>query len=441
MSDKRLLDTLKCMLGFLKSKNTRSLNDYFDNCYGSVFRGKRSLNHDFKVVKIRTNIAYELGVSSALRDFDEESPDSQIAQLLENILEYYGIPKDQWGNYLDQGYSIYEILYRLNAQLEDQHRQEQVTQIIDLIDTKNLLQYKWRIMTAMLTAAATGAAVYLIPGASFITTAIEVFLASAVGAPILGLAFGVVTGVFGIYQNHFDAKRSRFNRYRDNLFLFSNTALNIAGYIVWLAAAGVMSFPVAMLFIAASINDFLKELFITFQNYIEYAAIKQNTKSDNVLGVRHQIESEIGYKTHMRAAVVSLISAALLVGIMAVWCLLPPATIVTMVSIASIAAVSLVRFIALKYNKSKMTARLEQELAKLDTEMLISDELGEKLEVEKELEPEHDDSYNQGLHETQGLHSRGNASAFFSRSSHPAKQQPVSEKIGEHVPHENLLKL
>ncbi|WP_019215761.1 hypothetical protein [Legionella tunisiensis] len=202
---------------------------------------------------------------------------------------------------------------------------------------------------------------YMSPIMAGTISVIKGFLASATGIPILGVVYTGAAALYAMYQNHFDKKRSLFNRIRDNAFLFTNTAINIAAYAIWIASATVMSPVVASLFVAASAVDMFKEMFAAAQNYLEYK------NSPPIVGNDLQAEQELlrresSYIKHRNAAIVNLVAAVILVGIMAAWCFVPGGIFVTLAAVAAIVTIYAVKTVILKYNESSMRDSLQTGL-------------------------------------------------------------------------------
>ncbi|HHF7346442.1 TPA: hypothetical protein ACPSKB_003237 [Legionella feeleii] len=351
-----IFELLKVTIATL-SKTLDGFNAYIKG--GSTFKDlkARMKFYDNKLVKLNTDF-HTITISDSEEDSSPEY--KEIIKKLKALLTNLNIPQSHWDRYLKSSLTVYDFF----AELKKEKNMLQAGDILDLIDEKTAYG-KMELAVGGALILSILANLYMTPVMAGTIDVIKGFLASATGIPILGAVYTGFAAVYAMYQNHFDKKRSLFNRIRDNAFLFTNTAINIAAYAIWIASATVMSPIVASLFVAASAVDVFKEMFAAAQNYLEYR------NSPPIVGNDLQAEQELlrresNYIKHRNAAIVNLVAAVVLVGIMAAWCFVPGGIFVTLAAVAAIVTVYAVKTAILKYNESTMRDRLQTGLKTLE---------------------------------------------------------------------------
>lgn len=286
----------------------------------------------------------------------------EIINTLKKILEKLSIPSKEWDRYLKSNFTIYEFL----AQLKKDNYLE-VGPILRLIDKKIAAHNKKIGIVGILILATLTINLYFNPLLSSVLGIVQGILSSAIALPIIGLIFTSTVALYQIYSNHFDQKRSLFNRIRDNAFLFTGMAINISAYIIWIVAAtSVLPILPAGLFFCGSMVNVFKELFAAVQNYIEYKTNPTVVETDDPLASKKELlRRQERYISHRNAAIVDLIAAVVLTGIMTAWSFAPGGIFLTIGAILGIAVLYTVQKYALKFIESTSRDRLQTNLKEL----------------------------------------------------------------------------
>lgn len=327
-------------------------------------------NRDFYLLKIHAGKDYESDLSPQ-KSGREDNNNLAIIEELETLLTNLSIPKYRWGRYLNSQLTVHKLLCQLNADLQIKAN-IQVNTIIELLDKrKNHNKKAYLIATAISFLFLAGAIV-----SPFLLAIIElakVVLSTAMVFPIFGLVSTIATATFFAYQNHFDQKRSLFNRLRDNSFLLFKTALNLSGNIVWIASATLVA-PIASvaIMLVASLMDVAKEVFATVQNYLLYKEYETRKKplhlTPNLHAQQEHARHRIGYLQHKNAAIINTVTAIALFATMLAWQLVPGGIFVAAGAMAVMGLIYLGQYLMLKTNKRIMRDQLQDKLRHLEQE-------------------------------------------------------------------------
>ena len=261
------------------------------------------------------------------------------------------------------------------------------------------------------------------------------FVASSSGLPIIGLFITSVVSAYGLYQAFSNQKQPVFDRIRDALFIMAMGATNIIGYGILLGTGMIMTPVVAGFFVLSSSLDVVKEIFCMIQEAIQYKQYRSDFNHPDSLSVHRSVHRhEVRYQKHLNAAVINLISALAVVGIMAIWCFLPGALIVTVASIAALAVVYGVKYCALKHNDTTMRNRLQENLTHVLKEHDISTFVKENsstLEMLPLLNKATEDHQQAAYNSSHG----GRGISFFQqseRSYNPISTEKMSPPVSPH---------
>lgn len=350
-----LVEALKKINSFIRGSSYDALKAHMQN----YERHWLQFNRDFYTITINSDKEYTSSSSLSLPLPKDGDDTPLILYELENLLKNLHIPHYKWNRYLNSKLTVYDLLNQLNADLQSKNN-IQIASIIKLLDKQGAKNKKRAIFGGFMFSSM----MIIFYFSDFVPGILE-FIQTGVTLPILGLIYTAGLTFYRFYNNHFDKKSSLFNRIRDNSFLIASTALNISAYATWIALGVSMSPIVASLFVAASSMDAIKEFFAATQSYIAYKKsyfIPQN----DLHGAQEHARREKGYRQHRNAAIINIIAAILLVGVMAVWSFMPGALLITALCIAAIVVIHIAKSRALAYNNSLMRDSLQKELRELE---------------------------------------------------------------------------
>jgi membrane protein implicated in regulation of membrane protease activity len=365
-----LVASLQEINKFIKGGEYKRLKEHMKSYDRHLIKFKR----DFYLLTIYAGKDYQ---STKPIQVDEEKIDDKhdtatIIAELETLLANLSIPQYRWGRYLNSKLTPYELLCQLHADLEIKAN-IQINTIIELVEkrkvrNKKIYYYGGGLAALILLTIAT-----IPPILTGVLELAKFIMATTIAFPIGRILFTLASSGYYAYQNHFDKKRSLFNRLRDNSFLLFNTALNVSGSLIWLASA-TMVVPVASaaLFLLSSLMDVVKEIFATVQNYSLYKNYQDKNHSlfvkQDLHDQQEQARHQIGYLKHRNAAIINTVAAVLLLAIMVAWQFIPGGIFVTIGSIAAIGIVYQTQKMVLKRNKKTMRDELQGELRHLEQE-------------------------------------------------------------------------
>lgn len=266
----------------------------------------------------------------------------------------------QPGRYFGSKLTLYQLLLELN---KDDENKIQVQYLLHLIDQKRKSKKLWYGMGFLATSICI-IGILAIPGFSALLGIVQILIASSLSIPLFGSLFNLSWGGYNFYQNQVDRKKNNFNRWRDNLFMFGSGILTIVAYGIWIATATAMTPLIAGLFVAASGLDVLKETVCLIQAL--YKRKHPVCGGDELSMNRVFARDTNNYKKHRNAAIISLTSAVILLGIMSCWCFLPSSFLITIVAIAAILVVYTTQSLLLKGNEWVMRDNLQSDLKLID---------------------------------------------------------------------------
>lgn len=329
-------------------------------------------NRDFYLLKINAGKDYESDYPPLKSDDEElQRTSSGIIKELETLLINLSIPKYRWGRYLNSQLTVYKLLCQLNADLQIKAN-IQVNTIIELLDKRKDHNKKLYIVATVISFLFLAGAL-VSPFLLAIIELAKVVLSMAMVFPIFGLVSTIATASFFAYQNHFDQKRSLFNRLRDNSFLLLKTVLNLSGNIVWLTSATLVAPSVSVaIMLVASLMDVAKEVFATVQNYILYKEYQERKEpfhvTSNLHAQQEHARHRIGYLQHKNAAIINTVTSIALFATMLAWQLVPGGIFVAAGAIAAIGLIYLGQYLMLMTNKRIMRDQLQDKLYDLEQE-------------------------------------------------------------------------
>lgn len=276
----------------------------------------------------------------------------------EKILLSLNIPPNHWDDYLNL--TVYNFLLKLS-----QDGYSQIQYILKNLDEKTAIdKFKWLSLASIVALAALSA--FFSSPFNGLKLAVENFLATTIGFPIIGFAFTGVIAVLNFYLNANDHKRALYQRVIDNVFLTIQTALNVSAYILWILAKAPMTPAAGALFVIASAVDVFKELYTLIKGSILH---KHQWQSDNpLLSNQGNCRYRLDVARHRNALLINLGASCLLLGIMAVWCFVPGGFIVTIGALLTMGIVYGLKHRLLKLNESTTQEKLQTALSKIQKE-------------------------------------------------------------------------
>jgi hypothetical protein len=297
---------------------------------------------------------------------DERHPQCSVVKILCKKL---GVPEDKQQEYLSGNFTIYSLLVDLR---KNGRATVQIDFILSLID-KQLAMPTWMLGTLGALALGLVAGVVSTLGVPTVATIAQSIIAAVGGIPVAGLAGTGLLALYTLYDNQFDAKRSYFERFRENFFVFSQAALNTASYVLWIAAATAVMTPlVAGLSVAAAGVDVVKEVFYlvnSFRKFINVSAeqiinLKSGHETPEQAALREQnfLRAKSEYVKHTNATIINFFAAVALVGIIAVWNFFPPTLVVTVGSVILMGVVYGVKAWLTKRNERNIQNELTASL-------------------------------------------------------------------------------
>ncbi len=316
--------------------------------------------------------------------------DPELSEVIPAILDGLGIPENKRSRFIKEGKTVYAQLsvYDFLAELRelaktDKDKLEHFIQAIDERDEsikKVLNIVRW----TLILAASTLPAFFNLGG----VTLVQSLLAVTLFVPVVGIVFTVGIAAYSFYQNSIDNTKSLYQRFHDNFFLLASTALNIAAYSVLITAATAMSPLAATLFVVAAGVDVIKEVSNLIKISVENKKLGPITDKDTLEQQQEKTRAANAQVKTRNAVVIELSSAALMVGIVAMWSFAPAGIAVSIAAVVAIGLVYLAKKLASSYNEKTMKTHLKDDFSTLenDYEKKNGLQLGNHLKAEASLD-------------------------------------------------------
>lgn len=330
---KSLVKSLKQINTYLQTNDNhsyRKLKKYFRLC------NKGNVNRDFHLINIGSN--------------------SDIRRQVEQLFTHLEIDKTQWLLHFDPKLTVYQFL----KEMAEKNKSKKLNDILQLLDAK-LSWSKGQLLLLVLGITGISLLAYFVP--SF-----QALLTAEIDLTIIGFGYTSAVAAYKLRQNYYcELNKSSFAKARDTFFLIANILLNLTAYGLWIAASGVMTPLIAGLFIASSVSDVAKEMFLGIENnlrYVEEKEILQSTGINYVQRIRiARVDYE--YRKHRNAALINLNGALILSGLIATWCLVPGSAFMTIGIIAAILLVQTATYLVNKWNHSRNKEALTTQLMEI----------------------------------------------------------------------------
>lgn len=315
--------------------------------------------------------------------------ETEIWPGVETLLTALGVPKEKFGRYRKAPISVYNFLLESRALLlelnqkqdrDDRDTLARLDQLIQLIDEKDKRLKKMIQMGAGISLAATsalGSTMLMVPGSM---TLMQSLVQSVLFFPAVGFIFTIGVAAYTAVQQNALKNQSLWQRFSDNFFLLASTALNVSAYSVLFSASVAMNPVSAILFVVASIADFLKEFsgFIRLSYQLKKLGPIEDTDSLDVKEEKLRTKHE--YIQARNAFVIKSAVAVIVVGIMATWCFMPASVFMTIGALVMIGIAYLLRSLFLSWNHRKQQKQLTDDFNALEEAEEKKNELTKTLE-------------------------------------------------------------
>lgn len=291
--------------------------------------------------------------------------DASIHDEIESLLTNLGIPKKQWNKYFGHELTVYDLLLELS-----QAGYMQIAQIVRIIDRKEKVS-RMAIALGIIVPVAFAGTILTTPPLESTLAALQAFFMSTESLPILGMIKTTLFSAYNLYQIFSDKTQPLSNRWRDAAFVLIKAAVSYVGYALWMASAVSMTPVVAALFVASTFLDLGRQVFCLVQELAQYRKTPVGDDVDDLNINRNHVRHEIGYKKHLNAAIINLVTAVAIVGIMAAWTFAPGGIVVILASLAALAVVYGVQYLALRHNEHAMRDELQKELRCIEADNCV----------------------------------------------------------------------
>lgn len=328
-------NTLDCFNQYLQGGSIEQLKRHMDE-----YDGKRqSVRDNFHTIPISNNA---------------------IKNRINTLLKALFIPSDQINNYLSSDLTVFDLLL-------DLHRNNiagiQTDYLIELINKKSRWRKRDFFLIGALLSVILGV-MAMIPSFSAIIVALYGLLTSPRALPIVGLVYSLSVTAYMIFSHQFDRKIPLYDRIRNNFFVIASMVLNIIAYSLWISSPIGITYVVAGLFVSSAFMHvikegvaLLKELIINYRNQHVYAG--ENSIEINVDYVRH----EFSFKKHRNAALINLVTAIALAGVMTAWHFIPGGFLLSAIAVLSIGIIYGTQMLLKQKNDAVIRENLQKELA------------------------------------------------------------------------------
>ncbi|MBA2649809.1 MAG: hypothetical protein H0U75_09505 [Legionella sp.] len=304
--------------------------------------------------KFEKYILLAVNRSAANRDFRLISIglDPDIEKHIEQLFESLNINKNEWILYFDPKLTVQQFLnevYEKNPSYKLKH-------VIELINK--------RVAFSKLQLLLMGLCIVGLALISFLVPPLQTVLIATIDLTIIGLVYTATVALFKLRQNYYcELNKTNFAKIRDLFFLVSNITFNMTAYGLWISSAAIMSPLIAGLFIAASVIDVCKELFLGIENHIRYNEEKKILASTGKNYAQNIKIARVDYESrkHRRAALINFTGALVLAGLIAAWCFIPG----IIVSLGIVGAILIVQAAQHYANKSNSADNKNKLIAKM----------------------------------------------------------------------------
>lgn len=188
--------------------------------------------------------------------------------------------------------------------------------------------------------------------------------------PIINLARALATGLYNAISTHLDTTNPLFNRVRDNVFTLTTTLTTMTAQSILVSTVGVANPFSAALFIVGSLIDLCRQIKVAWDNWEKYTAHPLYALKDKPEALRQaSFDTQcdyarffVDYTKHKREAFINLATSTILVGAVAVMCLVPGGFMVSLAAGLVMALAMGMQQYALSENNSRMRTLLQEKV-------------------------------------------------------------------------------
>jgi hypothetical protein len=189
------------------------------------------------------------------------------------------------------------------------------------------------------------------------TTTITMFIS------IAGIAYSITICVYGVSDYQVKSIASVYQQAFDDFFVIMNAGISIVAWLMFMGTAGTTTPLVAALFVLAEAVFVIKELInIALFYWYKQPTINLFRSQENQ---RYAAQIAIEFNAHEEMIWVNLVSAVLLTGITAGWCLMPDNLLVGALSLIAMGIVYWEKYNAIEQIKTTRETALQTTVGKV----------------------------------------------------------------------------
>ncbi|WP_133131165.1 hypothetical protein [Legionella yabuuchiae] len=298
---------------------------------------------------VTPNSIYKKRLSDFQRDLRETyiNETRELQNEVTRVLTAAKIKPKYWGRFVNAPITGYEFLNELLELTHDLEKKSRVNHFLNEI--KQIKKIRTRRLMDVLTVVLVGVA-WLAPIFVTQTTAILKAL------PVLGLVYTLGVAAYSFYQTHKNKRSFFMEKFIDNFFLLSNSAINIARHAILIAAAVTINPIAAILSVVASSINVLHQ-FVKL-NYMQSKLKEHGSIKESDTLAQKQIKTRLRSKSSKmrRDIIINLAAATVMLGIIAFWSFTPPGLIISVVAVSAIIAVAVLKKLGCRIN-AKITKK------------------------------------------------------------------------------------
>lgn len=319
------------------------------------------LNRDKTEIGKQVLVYYNLSLLKLKQDFHQvkiNSPELQnsFKQLLD-ALELSSIEQER---YLNGPVTLHDVLTEIITSKPSSEKIMRLQNFLKKINSIEAQLKKALLFIGLMTLIMTGAFAPLLIAHG--TAVIGIVLGVGFLIPIVGLAYTLAVGLYSTFQTLTDRSLSLVDKFRDNLFLFASSALNIAGYVALIVAAASASPFAGVLFVSAYTVNFIRDVVRLIQ--VTYSIYKTNHREQpNPYWAARAVNEQ---KNLMGRVFIDLIASLSLIGIITAWCFVPVGAAGTIGAIAGIGLVFGIKLLASTLNNRYFHKQLQKQLDQIE---------------------------------------------------------------------------
>lgn len=298
---------------------------------------------------------YKKNLSALEKDFRKTkiNKTDALKALVKDVLIAAQIDKKYWGRYTNAPITAYDFLDELRILNKKKNiKNKTLNRYIAEIDALESIKRDRILATGLILIAFLGqVSPLLVHDMPAILQAIH---SASTLIPFLGAAYTLGVAAYSFYQTVNNTKMAFKEKFIENFFLLSSAALNLSAYTVAIAVSA-MSPLAGALFVVGSVANLGLALARFYTKQCAMKSLGEITPTDTLETQQEKLRAKSEHTEKLQQLAINTVSAALMVGIMAVWCFVPGAALL---SIAAIITVTIATNIAGKLNKTSVKNKL-----------------------------------------------------------------------------------